>query len=97
MHEMGTEELAHLYEQLSVLHEERRDDEAKKFLVQQFNRLPDELRARIQLEMFTAGLEAEVAERETIEKVRSDGFAALEILQAVKEELEAQKKGETSA
>jgi hypothetical protein len=79
---LSTDELGALYERLSALAKAGKEEEAKKLLLDSSAGLPEELRAKIMLDMLTDGLEQKV---DGLELKRLLQEAGLEAAQKLKE------------
>ena len=92
MQEMNAEELAAFHDNLADVLARDGEKGAQAYLGLHMQRLPEDLRHEILGRMFFSEIINEAQEIEAVASAQVEGLAALEVLEAVKIELEREEK-----
>lgn len=78
---MDAQQLTVLFDHIQALRAAGDEEGAKKLLLEQIGKLPEELQAEIMFEMFTDAMQQEAAGLAAVQKIQEEGLAAAEILE----------------
>ena len=88
---MNIEELTSLYDNLSALVAQGKEDEAREYLGHNLARLPEDVKNQILGEMFFEAIVDEAQEIKAIANAQEKGISALRALETLKKEIEKEK------
>jgi hypothetical protein len=81
---MDAKELADVYDRLALLLAAGDEQSARKYLAEQYPKLPEEAQRQVALATFIDAMKSDVAERETLADIQEDGMTAVEALEKIK-------------
>ena len=90
MEPLTSEEIQKVNDKVADLIAQGSETEAKQYLAEQLPRFPEKLRKEIMLEMFVSSMIDESATRESIAHLREQGVTAVETLEELKKDIEAE-------